>query len=181
MLAPETDVVRYHDFLSPDKTEETRKKLYELFTDVCGFVSRLNPASKINAVRLGGTCYWNSGEIAIPINTDGLGVIFHEVGHARLAQSVFHRQHLQSNANGNEKWGEPFSEAIRWLMEMKWLPGSKWLKSFHRDKDRLNSDKYRAELILRKGNHEMSGFDALWRSLVRDFDGSPDYLDRQLT
>ena len=172
-------MLTYDEFLPT--LDPTRRKLYELFNVACEFVARLNPASRIVSVQLGDPGYANGGRISIPVNPENLGVVFHEVGHALLAQSVFHSCHLASNKAGNEKWGEAFSEAIRWLLESQYLKGSKWLNEFDREKNTVASDKCRADLILKKASYSLAGLEALWGRLVAGFDERPDYLDRQLT
>lgn len=163
---------------------DLRDELYEHFKSVSTYLYDIDDKFGIAAVNCGdpgysdGTC-----EVKIPINHDDMGALFHEVGHDLFAKSVFHLSNCPGNSDGNDKWGEAFAEAIRWLMEDQHLRLSKWLKDFDKEKNHPgtdNADKYKAELILEKSSHTPSGFKELWKQLVSGFNDKSDYLDTKL-
>ena len=151
-----------------------RTELYEHFKSVFTHLQGIDKKFKIAAVICGGPTYSDNGKVKIPINPDDKGAIFHEVGHNLFAKSVFH------HAGENDKWGEAFAEAIRWLMEGQRLPSSEWLKDFIKKKTEPGTHKYRAEEILAKSQHTLPGFKALWIRLVSNFKNQSDYLDNEL-
>lgn len=170
----------YQSFLLSAGDEELRQEMYVLFKKAMSHLEDLNPSVEIKSVALGGPCYYDTRHVEIRLRADDKGVLFHEVGHAILAQSVFHSCHNPINQARNETWGEAFSEAFRWLVEKECLGVSWWTRQFEDDKQQVGSDKYRAELILKQSGHTLDGFKALWKRLVAGFDCTEGYLDRML-
>ena len=170
-------------FLSGEVPSCLIDELYELYKKVHLFLLQLNNKIKVVSVERGGPDWDNSGAVKITIDTDDKGVVFHEVGHALLANSVFHRNHNPINAKRNEAWGEAVAEAIRWLMENEYIkPQSKWSKEdFERQKEQKGTNIYKANIILSKCGYTLEGFKKMWLELVSEFDNTADYLDRQFS
>ncbi len=167
-------------FLPTASLLSCRDDLYELFKSVFEYLKELNPKVSINDVECGDAVYRNGGHVTIPLNPKNKGVLFHEVGHALLADSVFHSNYLSINKGGNENWGDAFAEAVRWLMEKKHFGKSEWLKCFEEKKSEPTTSEYRADLILTKAKYDMVSFKELWLKLTSEFDETKYYLDRQL-
>jgi len=169
-----------NEFLIGESCTELRTELYTLYCETLVYLKKLNSNIDITTVQIGEPTYCHSGKICIPVKPDDKGVLFHEMGHALLANSKFHSNYLSSNRNKNEQWGEAFAEAIRWLMEKKHFKCSKWMSDFEQDKLQVGSNKYKAAQIIEKSQRCLDGFKTLWENLVREFDKSENYLDRKL-
>jgi len=151
------------NFLPLSEFNQLRQELLELCNKLLAFLQSLDPNIAIISVRIGDPLFSNNGAVTIPLNPKDKGVIFHEVGHALFAKSVFH-------LDRNDCWGESFAEAIRWLMEKEYLKNTDWLlNEFEKDKTKHGHDKEKAERILRRSGHSVDGFKRYWRQLIADY------------
>jgi len=182
--------MNYDDFLLHRGGDPLRGTLWAHYQQVASyFSSQLGYALQVVRVCEGGACWWLSGPcITIPFDKNDCGAIFHEATHDLFHHSVFHPGHNSANkfppgheedAAYNEGWGEGFCEAVRWLMESTYLPGSAWLSKWPTE---VKTDwrKQRVERILSYTGHSLVQFAAGWNNLVAGYDGTADYLNRSI-
>ncbi len=180
----------YAKFLVNCNDNALRKAIWDLYQHVEAFFQSLHFTMTIETVEEGGPAY-DAGKkrIEIPVDADNKGVIFHETTNDLFHHSVFHRTQNQVNAfpvgqddnpNFNESWGEGFCEAVRWLMESKFLPGSEWLTKKFPDEIKSDLRKQRAKQILDYFGWDLDSFVAGWKKLVKDYDMTVDFLNRTI-
>jgi hypothetical protein len=116
-------------------------------------------------------------EIAIRMKDDGPGVLFHEITHDLFHHSRFHNLYWPENELSNEKWGEAFCEAFRYVFENEAPLKSKWVQCFESVHLTGDSDKSRARRILAQADDPTPlGLAKLWSRIHEEFDKTPKFL-----
>jgi superfamily II DNA/RNA helicase len=177
------------DFLPTRVNDPLRSELWMLYQHMEGYLLSLGfTPTIVRVIESAGCGYFDPNVpcIAIPYRSDDKGALFHEATHDLFHHSVFHRDHNPVNAfpigsdhnpNYNEGWGEGFCEAVRWLMEMAYLPLSAWLQRYPHE---VKTDwrKQRGDRILSYLSRSLSQFERGWKQLVQGYDCTADYLNR---
>jgi hypothetical protein len=118
-----------------------------------------------------------TSEISIPIKDEGPGVLFHEITHDLFHRSRFHSLYWRDNELCNEKWGEAFCEAFRYVFENESPLKSKWVQCFEKVPFTGDSDKSRARRILAQAEKPtLLGLAKLWQELHAEFAKQPEFL-----
>lgn len=183
----------YANFLEDCDDEALRKEVFALYQPAEDFFDLLGFTMTVETVqecKEGDGCYDADKKlIEIPVSADDKGAIFHEATHDFFHHSCFHRNYNPANGFGegeeedptyNETWGEGFCEAVRWLMESKFLQGSEWLAKTFPNGTKPDWRKKRAKRILDYFGWDLDSFAANWKKLVADYDMTGDFLNRTI-
>ncbi|WP_146157251.1 hypothetical protein [Enhygromyxa salina] len=125
-----------------------RDAFYTAFQRAEVAIDALRPGDRIRPtlVRGSGVALWHvSGVIEIPVQSDDIGVVYHEAFHGAFHGSALHR-------GDNERWGEGLCDTFRYFMEERYhsTTPSPWLVQARKalaEPDVLRSD---SETVIRR-------------------------------
>ena len=176
-------ILRYRNFLADFPNVQLRQEYWSACCRCEGYFSSLDFNGMVEKVTLGDPRFSVDGGIWITVTPQehDKGALFHEMTHDLFHYSVFHSESNPINKTFNERWGEAFCEAVRYLMEKAYTGDSDWLRTFPLERQNRNSDKGRAGRILDESDSSLAGFAILWKEITTNFDASNEYLNRHFS